>query len=153
MRPVFVVVLSPGVDDFYGVSQISKSVFVEAFVPEFAVETLHIGVLCRLAGLYQFQLNAMVVGPLIQGFTREFRGLIRSDRSGVAPELRDGIQGSNDLIVTGISNASLVKASTMVNVFNRRPSPASSSFKIPMICSSVNRFFIMSAFTVVGGLY
>ena len=51
MWPAGVVIDPPGFDGFPGILQVQKPVFVEAFVPELAVEGFDEGILNRLAGV------------------------------------------------------------------------------------------------------
>ncbi|SET25504.1 hypothetical protein SAMN05216412_104179 [Nitrosospira multiformis] len=53
---------------------------VQTLVTKAAIETLDIGILCRLSCLDQFELNAILVSPLIQRLAGEFRPLVSANR-------------------------------------------------------------------------
>ena len=57
---------------------------VQAFVAELAVERFDVAVLRGLAGLNEFQRDAVSVGPLIERLGGELRSLVRADRAGLA---------------------------------------------------------------------
>ena len=63
-----------------------EPVLVQALVAELAVEALDVGVLRRLAGLDQAQLDAALVGPLVERPARELRPLVGPDRLRQRPE-------------------------------------------------------------------
>ncbi len=65
MRPVVVVVVAPVVNDAAHVAQTGEPVLRQALVTEAAVEALDVGVLHRLAGLDEAQLDA-VAGSLLK---------------------------------------------------------------------------------------
>lgn len=84
MRPPFIVVQAPLADLLPGVSDILEPMLTQIFIPEFTIEALNVPVLHRLSGLYQFQLNAMAVSPLIECSASEFCPLVGSYRFRVA---------------------------------------------------------------------
>ena len=63
MRPVVVVVVAPVVNDAAHVAQTGEPVLRQALVTEAAVEALDVGVLHRLAGLDEAQLDAVAGSP------------------------------------------------------------------------------------------
>jgi len=75
-----------------------EPVFIQAFIPEFAIEAFDESILGGLAGLYQIQLHAMLIGPLIQCPAIKLWSLVRSDRFGVAPESGNLIQNPGDIM-------------------------------------------------------
>ena len=63
MRPIIVEVASPSLGDVKGFEDIGETVKVKQFVTDPAVKRFGIGTLCRLAGLDELQLNAVLRGP------------------------------------------------------------------------------------------
>ncbi len=68
---LLVVIPTPFGDQLPSVVQAGEPVIVEAFIPESAIEAFDEGVLGGLAGLNQFELDAVPVGPLVQCPPRE----------------------------------------------------------------------------------
>lgn len=79
MRAEAIVVEAPRLDGVPGLCQTEKPVFVEALVPEPAVEALHIGILVRLARLDEVQLNAVGVRPTIEGAPDELGAIVPAE--------------------------------------------------------------------------
>ena len=86
MRSPLVVVPPPAGDDGPRRRQIFEPVVVQAFVSEPAVEALDVGVLRRLPGRDQLQLDTMSVGPLVEGSPGELRPLIGPNRARTTSE-------------------------------------------------------------------
>lgn len=61
---------------------------IKALIPETPVKAFDEGVLGGLARLNHFELNAMLVGPLVERLPGELWPLVGSDRLGVSPETR-----------------------------------------------------------------
>ena len=85
-------------DCLAGLRQGFKPVLVQAFVPEGAVETLDVGVLCRAARLDQQVLDTVLLSPGHEGPASEFRPVVRPDCLWVAPELRRPVQNAGDVM-------------------------------------------------------
>ena len=81
MRPDVVVVLSPGVDDCSRIVNAGEPIEIEAVLTELAVEALDEGVLGRLAGLNEVQLDAAFLRPEEHRLTCQLRIVIADDRS------------------------------------------------------------------------
>lgn len=85
MRTVAVVIPSPGFDPLRRIRQVPEPARVQTLISELPIEALHEGVLDRLAGLDEVELDATLVSPLIERTTREFRAVIRqpSEQAGL----------------------------------------------------------------------
>lgn len=94
---LLVVIPTPFGDQLPSVVQAGEPVIVEAFIPEAAVEAFDEGVLGGLAGLNQFELDAVPIGPLVQCPPRELWPLVGSDSSGIAAEGRDAVEDAGDI--------------------------------------------------------
>ena len=70
MRPKLVLVLAPVLDHFARLVQGEKPVLVQALVAKLAVEALHEGVLSRLPGLDEAELDAVPRRPMRRGPSR-----------------------------------------------------------------------------------
>ncbi len=66
VRAETIVVEAPRLDGVPGLGQAKESVFVEALVAEPSVEALDVGILVRLAGLDEVQLNALGIRPTVE---------------------------------------------------------------------------------------
>ena len=60
--------------------------FIQALVAKWPVEAFNERVLCWLAGLNQFQFNAMLIGPLVECPASEPRSLVSADGLGITSE-------------------------------------------------------------------
>lgn len=76
-----ILVVSPLLYDPPGVAQPQESVFVETFVAEPSTKAFRVGVLDRLPGVDEPQVDATLVCPLIQHLTRQVRPIVKDDRS------------------------------------------------------------------------
>src|SRR5271170_2341927 len=94
VRASLVVSQAPSTNDLSSLRKRSKPVLVEALVAKLAVETLHIGVLRRFARLDQPQLDAALIGPLIERLAGELRALIGSNRARQTSESRRLVEHS-----------------------------------------------------------
>src|SRR5262245_22293463 len=92
VRPVAVVVEAPGRDRADRVGQAHKPARVQALVAELPVEALDEGVLHGLARLDEAQLDASLVGPLVQQPARELRSVVQYQRLGRTPALDHPIE-------------------------------------------------------------
>ncbi len=72
--------------------------FVQAFLPEPAVERFDVGVLVGLARFDEEQLNPSGVGPVQHGPTAEFFAVVGPDRLGQAPGTGELIQNPRQLV-------------------------------------------------------
>ncbi len=86
MRPNLVVELPPGFNLFLGISDMSKPVFIEALVPQFAVETFDKGIVRRLPGTDMLQLNAFFSCPLMEEGAGKFRPVVHPKPLRIAVE-------------------------------------------------------------------
>jgi len=74
--PDGVVVFSLGLNDLAGFVDACKPVLIETFIPEFAVERFHIGILCRLAGLDKPELHPGFLRPFKHRPGSQFRAVV-----------------------------------------------------------------------------
>ena len=98
MGPVFVIVSTSVTDDFPGMGQVPKPVFVQVLISEALIDALNKAVLGRLSRLEQLQLNPVVVSPLVQSLAGELRPLVCSDSLRVASKSGYGIQSTGNLV-------------------------------------------------------
>ncbi len=75
MRPAFVVVNAPGLNDLPRFGHPREPKLVEAFVAQLAIEALDESVLHRLARFDKHVLHTMLVGPTRQRLAREPKAL------------------------------------------------------------------------------
>ena len=80
MTAVMVVIGDPVVGSCLGLRQAVEQVGVEHLVAEALVEALDEGVLVRLAGLDEAQLDALRLGPIGEGISRHLRTVVQTDR-------------------------------------------------------------------------
>jgi len=92
VRPILVVVAAPLGDQHSGVCEVVEVMVVQALVAELAVEALDVGVLRRLAGCDQLQIDPPTIGPSVHRSACELRSLVGADRPGRSPELGDLIE-------------------------------------------------------------
>lgn len=74
--------------------QTGEPVFVQAFVPEAPVKRFDVSVLIRLARLNEEQLNTPSVRPIQHRPAAELLAVIRPDRFGQAPCLRQLVENA-----------------------------------------------------------
>ncbi len=74
-----VVVDPPVFDDFACFTDAREPVLVQAFLSEPAIEAFDVGILGRLAGINEVQLNALVISPRIKRPTAQFRAITPSE--------------------------------------------------------------------------
>ena len=84
--PILIVVPAPSGDQDTSLLQARKPMVIQALIPEAPVEALDERILRGFPGLDQFELNAMLAGPLIQRLAGKFRPLIGSNGLGISPE-------------------------------------------------------------------
>ena len=96
MRADGVVVDAPGLDGAPGIGEVQKPVFVQACVPELAVEALYQRVLDRLARLNEPQGHAGSLGPQVHRLAGELRAVVGDDRFRPGAIQQDLIQESAD---------------------------------------------------------
>lgn len=84
MRPDFVIVLPPVFDNGFGFAEAGKPVLIEAFIADFAVETLGEPVLRRFAGGDVMPFDAMFRRPLQNGTAGQFGTVVADDARGFA---------------------------------------------------------------------
>lgn len=87
------VVKPPGFDEKLGISEARKPVDVESLIAEAAIEALDEGGLDRLAGLDEWPLDPVLVGPVIEDAAGQFGSVIEHDR---VPQLPFGTQVIED---------------------------------------------------------
>lgn len=90
MRPDVVVVVAPEGQLAAGISQAVEDLFVQAFIPQTAVEGLDVAILLRLARIDVMPLDLVVVRPLQDGLAGELGAIVRDDASrfAVGPDQR-----------------------------------------------------------------
>jgi predicted GNAT superfamily acetyltransferase len=77
-------VFEPFPDGFPGMTDVTKPVFIQAFIVKVSVKTLNKSVLCRLSWLDKSQLHAVLKSPLTERAAGKFRALISYYRSRIA---------------------------------------------------------------------
>ncbi len=77
VRPLFIVLSSPGLNHKLRFLQRQKPVLVQTFIPKLAVEALNKRVLHRLPWLNEVQMHAVLHRPGIQGRPGEFRAVVQ----------------------------------------------------------------------------
>jgi hypothetical protein len=83
VRALGIVIDPPVFDDLASLTDAGEPMLVQAFFTVSAVETLNVGVLGRLAGVDEIQLDAVISGPSIQRPRAQFRAVINDQDSGV----------------------------------------------------------------------
>ena len=78
MRPNFIVVTHPVLNDHLGLQTVTEPLHCQAFTPELAIEAFISSVLLRLAWLTQHGLQAFIFGPLQQRQTYEFGSVVNA---------------------------------------------------------------------------
>src|ERR1700712_1507211 len=86
VRPDLFVVLAPERDGRSGLLQRLEPLFVQALVPELAVEALDVAVLHGPSRLDQDVADCVGVGPAHEGTARELRAVVGAHGQRVAPE-------------------------------------------------------------------
>ena len=94
MRTHGVVVLAPHLDLRSSVVQVVEDVRVQALVAHLAVEGLHEGVLDGFARFDEVQLDAALVGPLVQSAAGEFGAVVDDDDLGQSVDLSRLVESS-----------------------------------------------------------
>ena len=79
MRPDVVVVVAPQGQLTAGISQAVEDLFVQAFIPQAAVEGLDVAILLRLARIDVMPLDLVVVRPLQDGLAGELGAIARRE--------------------------------------------------------------------------
>ncbi len=79
MGSLFVVTLAPVFAHATHLFERVKDVAIEHFGSVGTIEAFDKGVLCRLAGLYEFQADAMLLGPAQQRLTDQFRPIVQAN--------------------------------------------------------------------------
>jgi hypothetical protein len=77
--PLFVVVAPPSLDLFLSILQAQKSVLIQAFLPETAVERFDEGVIRGLPRPGKVQDHAMGVGPQVDFLGDKLRAVVQPD--------------------------------------------------------------------------
>ena len=90
----FVVVAPPGNDHGTGVGRVGEHLFVQAFVPEAAVEVLDVSVLHWPSWFDQQVLDPVALRPTHECATGEFRSVVRPDGLRIAAEVGSLIEDS-----------------------------------------------------------
>ena len=92
MGSVVIVVAPPCVDDEAGMTEAFEEVFVQAFIPQPAVEAFDEAVLHRLAGGDEVPGHAAFPAPSEHGVGGKLRPVIRDEHAGLASKLDELIQ-------------------------------------------------------------
>jgi hypothetical protein len=126
VRPLFIVLSSPGFNHELRFLQRQKPVLVETFIPKLAVEALDKRILHRLPRLNEVQVHPMLGGPGIQGRPGEFRPVVQDQRLRQRPcgNSRSRIRHTRAPPIdtsTSITGTSLEHRSVIVKHLNRRP--------------------------------
>lgn len=134
MRPFRIVFLPPGRNDFTSMPHRNKPMFIQAFIPKLAVETLDVGILLRLTRFNEVQLQSVCIGPGIEHLAGELGAVVDGNDCGNprSSDNRDStdttrVPGSD--VSTSIARHSLVKSSTMFRQRKWRPSANPSDIK------------------------
>ena len=96
--PILIVVPAPGGDQDTSLLQARKPMVIQALIPEAPVEALDERILRGFPGLDQFELNAMLAGPLVERFAGKFWSLVSSNGLGVAPEASRLIKNTRNVM-------------------------------------------------------
>ncbi len=91
VRPSLFVVGPPRTEDLVVLGERTKPVLVQAVVEELTVESLHVRVQRRFAGMNQTQRRTAAVGPSIERFSDELGTLIGSQQPRQIGECADPI--------------------------------------------------------------
>lgn len=83
MLALRVVIYLPVFDDLEGLADASEPMLIQAFLSVPAIETLNVGVLGRLAGVDEIQLDAVIIDSSIQRPPAQFRAVINDQDIGV----------------------------------------------------------------------
>ena len=84
-----VVIIAPVGQEAPGVGEPQEPVLIQALVPQLPVEAFDVAVLRRLARLDEVQLDAVLVGPLIQRPADELGAIVESMRACLVPAPAD----------------------------------------------------------------
>jgi transposase InsO family protein len=88
MRP-FIIVIKPIIfDDVARMTYAHEPVQIQAFIPEFAVEAFHIGIINRLPGSDEMELYPVLIRPCIQGVAYELRAVVHYNPRRKPPNCR-----------------------------------------------------------------
>ena len=96
VRPDRVGVLPPGLDEAPRRLEGREPMLVQAFITQPPIEALHVGVLHRLAGVDEVQLDPAPVGLGIQGTPRELWPVIDRDEPGPVAHVGEARQDLDD---------------------------------------------------------
>src|SRR5437868_12532996 len=96
MRAFMVVAVPPVFGHAANLLQTREDIAVQNFRAIRAVKSFDIGILCRLAGLDELQLDAVLLCPLSQRMTDEFGAVVGSQATWLAANLDQFIQGTDD---------------------------------------------------------
>ena len=79
MRPL-IVIIKPMVFCYTtGVSHTHEPVHIQAFIPELAVETLHVGIIDRFPRANEMKLNPTLIRPCIQGVADKLGAVVHNN--------------------------------------------------------------------------
>ena len=98
MRSFAIVVSAPGFHLFLGICRGKEPVFVQALLPEAAVERLDEGVVRGLARPAEVQFYTVQVSPLVQSLRSELRVIVYPDGPGQPVLLHQPLQHLHDLL-------------------------------------------------------
>ena len=98
MRSDLVVVRPPDRDGVPGLRQRLEPMLVEAFVPEFAVETFNVAILHRAAGLNKDVPDPVALCPCHECATGEFGTVVGSHRTRMPAKQRRPVQQSSHIL-------------------------------------------------------
>ncbi len=79
----FVPFCPPDLDKLLGMLEVQKPVFVETFIPKFAIETFDESIIHRFPGFNVIDINPTLLGPLLKGLPRKFRSVVHANVAGI----------------------------------------------------------------------
>lgn len=134
VRELEVVFKTPRVDHDLRFGKAREQVLIQAFVTEFAIEALDVGVLDAPSRPDESQTNAPGVRPLVKNPASELRAVVHADSFGGAargdhPVELASLAQSDDRRSAKVARLSFVKLSTSVRQRMRRPLANASASK------------------------
>jgi hypothetical protein len=98
MRANAIVILSPVIKFQLRIFYAEKQVHVQTFIPKPTIKTLDIGVLHRLTGTDEFQMDSAKLSPLIHGLGVKRRSVVYKDTLRVATSTGNTLQTFRDIL-------------------------------------------------------
>lgn len=64
--------IRPFLDNLWDLIEVYKPVLVQAFIPEIAVEALHVTIIYRFSGANELELDLVCISPGVHGEAKDF---------------------------------------------------------------------------------